>query len=31
MEAYRRYDYDQAARLADELSSKKDKGKAKLT
>ncbi len=31
MEAYRRYEYDQAARLADELEGRKDKGKAKLT
>jgi|JI6StandDraft_1071083.scaffolds.fasta_scaffold38555_2 hypothetical protein len=31
MEAYRRYEYDQSARLVDELEGRKDKGKAKLT
>ena len=31
LEAYRRYEYDQAARLADELEGRKDKGKVKLT
>jgi hypothetical protein len=31
MEAYRRHEYDQAVRLADDLEGRKDKGKGKLT